>query len=183
MMDLMKRLRLRKTRKRQGPSSSLVDERDVTLRALPGDCCSFPTKKRFALKDCTSCAPPEEEHDDYHTMVCMICHEDDTENDDSYTRLTCGHSCHATCISQWIERSNSCPMCRCEIATEVLVEEDDDLAFLGEGDGDEEALEQILASTLGVQRRSTNNHQSDTIDDLLASCIYQSPNLAGTSSR
>jgi hypothetical protein len=154
----MKRFRLCKHRQR---CSSSLDSRDVTIRTPISDNCCAP-RKRYALQGCQRASSSSlASHDN---MVCMICQEDNTENDDSHTTLPCGHTCHSNCISKWIERSNSCPMCRCEIATEVELP-NDQLLLLSE----EENLE-IMAFTLGVQ--STVN-RAENIEDLLASCISQ----------
>ena len=45
---------------------------------------------------------------------CDICFETfgRTEDPESPTRLPCGHVLGKSCISQWVETSNSCPLCR-----------------------------------------------------------------------
>ena len=46
---------------------------------------------------------------------CSICM--DTYNDTDFVcQLTCDHTFHISCIGQWLERSFTCPLCRCSIS-------------------------------------------------------------------
>ncbi|MCL7047145.1 hypothetical protein MKW94_025016 [Papaver nudicaule] len=55
--------------------------------------------------------------------VCTICMEEPhehngTEDDRGEGKQTpCNHAYHAECISNWLSRYNSCPLCRCTINT------------------------------------------------------------------
>jgi hypothetical protein len=42
---------------------------------------------------------------------CSICRED-YENGDRLAKLPCGHKFHSKCVTSWINRTQSCPMCR-----------------------------------------------------------------------
>jgi len=46
------------------------------------------------------------------SQSCHICLET-FEDDDAVTPLLCGHVFHENCISEWLRRSNVCPL-RCE---------------------------------------------------------------------
>ncbi len=45
---------------------------------------------------------------------CSICQESFNESDD-VNILVCKHMFHKDCINQWLNRSNTCPLCRCKI--------------------------------------------------------------------
>ena len=44
-------------------------------------------------------------------FVCSICLDDSNEN---VKTLLCGHKFHKDCIEEWLNREESCPMCRIE---------------------------------------------------------------------
>lgn len=59
--------------------------------------------------------------------ICSICMEDFEESHDSEgggkslfrvsnRRVPCGHVYHSNCITEWLERCNSCPLCRHHIS-------------------------------------------------------------------
>lgn len=63
------------------------------------------------------------QQDGYYGYVCAIClcaqndegHHFTTGtrgNQSCYTRLVCGHVYHDRCVSNWLQRNNSCPTCR-----------------------------------------------------------------------
>lgn len=45
---------------------------------------------------------------------CVICLEDISIGVEA-TRMPCSHIYHASCISNWLEKSNFCPLCRFQI--------------------------------------------------------------------
>ncbi|KAJ4842830.1 hypothetical protein Tsubulata_033649 [Turnera subulata] len=47
--------------------------------------------------------------------ICSICMEGFSP-DIGGKRVSCGHVYHATCISSWLSRYDSCPLCRCDIS-------------------------------------------------------------------
>lgn len=47
----------------------------------------------------------------YNTQTCAIC-IDDFQSDSLVQELSCGHLFHSLCISQWLEKSDLCPMCK-----------------------------------------------------------------------
>nr|XP_011463700.1 PREDICTED: uncharacterized protein LOC105351376 [Fragaria vesca subsp. vesca] len=51
--------------------------------------------------------------------VCSICKDEFAEGsgDQLITLLPCAHHFHADCISQWLERSHLCPLCRYALPT------------------------------------------------------------------
>lgn len=46
--------------------------------------------------------------------LCSICHY---KLDMSIFRLGCSHAFHSMCIHTWLQRANTCPMCRAIIPT------------------------------------------------------------------
>ncbi len=46
-----------------------------------------------------------------HAPTCPICLVSLSRNDDA-AELSCGHRYHTSCISNWMDRSDQCPMCR-----------------------------------------------------------------------
>lgn len=48
-------------------------------------------------------------------MECAICLSSmSSEKDTAITKTECGHKFHTKCLEEWIKRSNTCPLCRCE---------------------------------------------------------------------
>jgi len=65
----------------------------------------FPSSEKasdFPSSEKASDFPPSEK--------CSICFE--VNND---VKLRCGHPFHKTCIDQWLESSNTCPLCRTDL--------------------------------------------------------------------
>jgi hypothetical protein len=52
--------------------------------------------------------------------VCSICMEDFDEEGDGNKRVPCGHVYHSNCITLWLHRCNSCPLCRRHISLDQL---------------------------------------------------------------
>lgn len=67
-------------------------------------------------------SPSKEElrDSDEQWLCCAICTEV-TDCVESCSRLCCGHIYHSQCISQWVQRSNSCPICRKRAIESFLV--------------------------------------------------------------
>ncbi|KAJ8598093.1 hypothetical protein CTAYLR_005570 [Chrysophaeum taylorii] len=57
-------------------------------------------------------------HLDEETTACCICLEDHVVNS-MVTRMPCGHLFHSDCLTDWLSRHCSCPVCRFEIGTDV----------------------------------------------------------------
>jgi hypothetical protein len=49
-----------------------------------------------------------------HKEICSVCLDDENCVD---CKTSCSHNFHASCLSQWIKRNNSCPMCRRNITS------------------------------------------------------------------
>ncbi|KAK0587295.1 hypothetical protein LWI29_020675 [Acer saccharum] len=47
-------------------------------------------------------------------MCCMICLEEFSAGSEA-TRTPCRHVYHHQCIAEWLEKSDSCPLCRCNL--------------------------------------------------------------------
>lgn len=52
--------------------------------------------------------------------VCSICYEEFNRND-SLRVLECDHCFHMNCIGRWLNRSNTCPMCRKDVYRGLIV--------------------------------------------------------------
>ena len=53
------------------------------------------------------------ERDSKEIKTCSICLDNITSRKDT-RMLICAHTFHNTCVSEWLERSNVCPLCRTE---------------------------------------------------------------------
>ena len=42
-------------------------------------------------------------------IMCPICLE---KINNDYVKLSCGHEFHMACVSRWLGRENTCPLCR-----------------------------------------------------------------------
>lgn len=50
---------------------------------------------------------------------CLICQET-YANEDSILKLTCNHMFHKDCVRSWLDKHNTCPVCRAEFPTDDL---------------------------------------------------------------
>ena len=76
----------------------------------------MPTEKVYFSKDVFS----EDAGLNYTPDVveCVICHEPmlgAVSENNPFVVLGCGHALHVDCMSTWIEKNNSCPLCRAAI--------------------------------------------------------------------
>ncbi|KAM7277485.1 hypothetical protein ACFE04_019351 [Oxalis oulophora] len=51
--------------------------------------------------------------------VCAVCMEGFENNKKNGKTVPCGHLYHDNCIATWFSKSNSCPLCRCDISSNV----------------------------------------------------------------
>jgi hypothetical protein len=59
----------------------------------------------------------------YDICECMVCLENiDKENSANLTTLYCSHYFHTECINEWLNKSQSCPICKQSIYKIVLNE-------------------------------------------------------------
>lgn len=54
--------------------------------------------------------------DDEKCAICLLPNEN--LEGQKYLKLPCNHEFHDTCILPWLEKTNSCPMCRQEMKTD-----------------------------------------------------------------
>ncbi|PIA64471.1 hypothetical protein AQUCO_00100150v1 [Aquilegia coerulea] len=47
--------------------------------------------------------------------VCPICLDDIKEGDEARTIPSCKHIFHNNCISKWVEKKKTCPLCRLDM--------------------------------------------------------------------
>ncbi|KAK9718385.1 hypothetical protein K7432_005558 [Basidiobolus ranarum] len=52
---------------------------------------------------------------------CAICHEEfeNKQTDYQMRRMPCGHAFHQDCLLPWLQRVNSCPLCRRKINVDI----------------------------------------------------------------
>ena len=50
-------------------------------------------------------------------MRCSICLEENNQDDLEVTE--CNHSFHRSCLEQWFERANNCPLCRTQLRNQM----------------------------------------------------------------
>ncbi|OEL13720.1 hypothetical protein BAE44_0025260 [Dichanthelium oligosanthes] len=84
---------------------------------------------------------------------CPICLEPFADDDGVRVVPACGHLYHAPCIDRWLDMRNSCPVCRCAVASLYDANRARDAAAAvvvpgdgGDADDDQEAvLERVVA--------------------------------------
>lgn len=55
---------------------------------------------------------------------CSICIENYRHGDILYKIMNCAHYFHKSCVEKWNIRSNSCPLCRCDIDVDRKIGEE-----------------------------------------------------------
>ncbi|TNV76827.1 hypothetical protein FGO68_gene305 [Halteria grandinella] len=55
---------------------------------------------------------------------CAICFEDLDNRTSNIVAMPCDmrHACHSECLLKWLQRSNTCPTCKCQISMSTLIE-------------------------------------------------------------
>ncbi|WVZ57545.1 hypothetical protein U9M48_007917 [Paspalum notatum var. saurae] len=85
---------------------------------------------------------------------CPVCLEPFGADDDVRVVPACGHLYHAPCIDRWLDVRNSCPVCRCAVASIYDYDRARDAAAVadglggadgGDGDDQEAILERVVA--------------------------------------
>lgn len=56
--------------------------------------------------------------DDEKCAICLL--PNDSLDGHKFLQLPCNHEFHDTCILPWLEKTNSCPMCRQEMKTDDI---------------------------------------------------------------
>nr|XP_012221571.1 PREDICTED: E3 ubiquitin-protein ligase RNF181 [Linepithema humile] len=60
---------------------------------------------------------PEIKIDSNETKQCPVCLKE-FQTGDKAKSMPCGHTFHQECILPWLEKTNSCPLCRYELPTD-----------------------------------------------------------------
>ncbi|KAK1364328.1 putative E3 ubiquitin-protein ligase RHB1A [Heracleum sosnowskyi] len=90
-----------------------VSHKELDCKVQVGDLAAS-TKYGVELSKLNDADVPTEEED-----ICPTCFEDyDSENPKIITK--CNHDFHLSCILEWMERSDTCPICDQEMDFEVL---------------------------------------------------------------
>eukprot|EP00835_Amoeboradix_gromovi_P003026 NODE_187_length_15673_cov_0.222743.p3 type:complete len:398 gc:universal NODE_187_length_15673_cov_0.222743:211-1404(+) len=53
---------------------------------------------------------------------CSICYNSLIDNTDAVSLLQCNHIFHNKCISEWLEKENTCPLCRAEVQSNTHID-------------------------------------------------------------
>ncbi|XP_066377156.1 RING-H2 finger protein ATL74-like [Miscanthus floridulus] len=84
---------------------------------------------------------------------CPICLEPFGDDDGVRVVPACGHLYHAPCIDRWLDVRNSCPVCRCAVATlYAAADRDRDAAAVADGahDDDDDDQEAVLQRVVAM---------------------------------
>eukprot|EP00918_Siedleckia_nematoides_P041577 GHVU01090446.1.p1 GENE.GHVU01090446.1~~GHVU01090446.1.p1 ORF type:complete len:154 (+),score=16.05 GHVU01090446.1:71-532(+) len=92
--------------------TGLAREWDVEYSSLFGGSPSPPASKEF-VKSLPTKKMEAQEKD----VRCEIC-QADYEVGEETKRLPCKHFFHSTCIQPWLDKTNTCPLCRQELPTD-----------------------------------------------------------------
>mmetsp|Transcript_43458 Transcript_43458/g.55813 ORF Transcript_43458/g.55813 Transcript_43458/m.55813 type:complete len:295 (+) Transcript_43458:77-961(+) len=76
-----------------------------------------PPASASALDALPDVAVTEEDLKDEGNSTCCVCLED-YELGERVTRLPCGHLLHCECVSGWLKKHCTCPVCRYELRTD-----------------------------------------------------------------
>jgi hypothetical protein len=51
-------------------------------------------------------------------VICTICLDKINENN---VKLICNHNFHKKCLDKWLSINNSCPLCRCNVNSNIII--------------------------------------------------------------
>ncbi|KAL0355937.1 UNVERIFIED_CONTAM: putative E3 ubiquitin-protein ligase RHG1A [Sesamum radiatum] len=63
--------------------------------------------KYLKTRDCG-----HEVNNDGEAKMCVVCQDDLCQENSRIGVLDCGHEYHASCIRQWLQQKNTCPLCK-----------------------------------------------------------------------
>ncbi|KAK4421530.1 E3 ubiquitin-protein ligase MBR2 [Sesamum alatum] len=63
-------------------------------------------------------------NNDGEPKVCVVCQDDLCQENSTIGVLDCGHEYHASCIRQWLQQKNICPLCK---AIALRVDDDEQI--------------------------------------------------------
>ncbi|KAI8339313.1 hypothetical protein BD560DRAFT_412660 [Blakeslea trispora] len=58
--------------------------------------------------------------------TCIICKDQLHSSENTVTKMPCGHYFDRDCIVPWLELHHTCPMCRFQVETEQVVQEEEE---------------------------------------------------------
>eukprot|EP00591_Stephanopyxis_turris_P001407 CAMPEP_0195508188 /NCGR_PEP_ID=MMETSP0794_2-20130614/1470_1 /TAXON_ID=515487 /ORGANISM="Stephanopyxis turris, Strain CCMP 815" /LENGTH=339 /DNA_ID=CAMNT_0040635093 /DNA_START=237 /DNA_END=1256 /DNA_ORIENTATION=- len=83
----------------------------------PQSATAVPPASAKAVRQLPTVTVSKEDLLDENNRECCICFEDNTLGS-KVTRLPCGHLFHRPCISEWLHKHCTCPICRFELETD-----------------------------------------------------------------
>jgi len=97
-------------------------------------------------------ASQNEENEDCVCTICIL----PLEDGDRVADLSCGHTYHVDCLSEWIVKKNSCPLCQGPVAIEIRSFETDSSTTVANNDSPRRK---------GILSRC-RNHVTDSLTDI-----------------
>ena len=97
---------------------------------------------------------------------CPICLEPFGDDDGVRVVPACGHLYHAPCIDRWLDVRNSCPVCRCAVATlYAAADRDRDAAAVADGahDDDDDDQEAVLQRVVAMIEAIRDEQREDAV--------------------
>ena len=129
-----------------------------------------PPASDSAIDNLTCITVSESDLVDECNRECCICFFPHSVGDTDIARLPCGHIFHKPCISEWLEKKCTCPLCRYEIRTDNEMYEIDRIERMRARKIRVRSHELERMSTADLQQlTATNEADHDTLLDLLRS--------------
>ncbi|WAQ97044.1 RN181-like protein [Mya arenaria] len=94
--------------------SGLAAEWDLEYGRVFGDGKVPPASKKVVEELPTRIVTPSEAAEEKKCPVCIGLFDEE----DEVKELPCGHRFHSPCILPWLQKVNSCPLCRHELPTD-----------------------------------------------------------------
>lgn len=94
----------------------------------------------------------------YHSNKCIVCYEDfEKKQANACLLLKCGHVFHQSCIKPWIEKKQSCPLCKSKAFIPILLKDIVNKGIKGIIDS-AQLITVIVLSALGIGVATTISH-------------------------
>lgn len=112
-------------------------------------------------------------------LRCSVCHEDFNLSE-PVSRLVCDHVFHPSCITPWLERRDTCPVCRRVLreAPDPDTDSDDDLFADDEDDSAVVEQEVVVLDNAVSDGLVTVSVQYRSMVDQQTQAVFQSANMS-----